>query len=149
MRNDEPDIKLRILQSAKKLFAMQGFEGTTVRQICEDAGANIAMVSYHFGGKEKVFNALFENFISKERRERVEAVKQDPVAALKVLIEEVTTFRMAEPELIRILRQEMMIDSPRSEVIRTNMFPTWELLKRCWKMAGAGDYSALIPAIWR
>ena len=48
-------MKIRILLAAKKLFAKQGFDGTSVRQICEEAGANVALVSYYFGGKEKVF----------------------------------------------------------------------------------------------
>lgn len=58
----ESEMKMRILLAAKKLFAKQGFDGTSVRQICEEAGANVALVSYYFGGKENVFRALFENF---------------------------------------------------------------------------------------
>jgi AcrR family transcriptional regulator len=129
MRNVEADIKLRILQSAKKLFAKQGFDKTTVRQICEDAGANIALVSYHFGGKEKVFNALFEDVVPQEGLERVEALRHDPVACLKLLIEEVTVFKLSEPDLIRLLRQEMLIESPRLDTIRARIFPLWGLLR--------------------
>lgn len=60
MDTEQSDVKLRILLAARKLFARQGFDRTTVRQICEEAGVNLALVSYHFGGKEKVFYALFE-----------------------------------------------------------------------------------------
>lgn len=67
MRYAAADSKLRILQSAKSLFASHGFDRTTVRQICEDADVNIALVSYHFGGKEKVFQALFEGHTGGKR----------------------------------------------------------------------------------
>ncbi|MFC4768110.1 TetR family transcriptional regulator [Effusibacillus consociatus] len=62
MQDQQQDVKMRILLAAKKLFAKQGFDGTSVRQICEEAGANVALVSYHFGGKENVFHALFDTF---------------------------------------------------------------------------------------
>lgn len=62
MGSEENDVKLRILQAAKKLFAQQGFNATTVRQICEEAGANVSLVSYYFGGKDKVFEALFKEY---------------------------------------------------------------------------------------
>ena len=45
----------RILEVAGPLFAEKGFEGATVRDICEVADANIASVNYHFGGKSKLY----------------------------------------------------------------------------------------------
>lgn len=35
--------------AAKSFFARHGFEGTSLRKICEEAGANISLVSFHFG----------------------------------------------------------------------------------------------------
>jgi len=51
------DTKLRLLNAAGEVFAEQGFEKATVRDICARAGANIAAVNYHFGGKDKLYNA--------------------------------------------------------------------------------------------
>jgi AcrR family transcriptional regulator len=45
----------RILEVAGPLFAEKGFEGATVRDICEAADANIASVNYHYGGKSKLY----------------------------------------------------------------------------------------------
>lgn len=47
-----------ILQVAEKLFAEKGFDGTTVRDISKAAKINIAMVSYYFGSKDKMLEAL-------------------------------------------------------------------------------------------
>ncbi|WP_159021602.1 TetR/AcrR family transcriptional regulator [Formosa sp. L2A11] len=50
--------KIKILLTAEKLFAENGFDGTTIRKISREAKINIAMVSYYFGSKEKLLEAL-------------------------------------------------------------------------------------------
>jgi AcrR family transcriptional regulator len=54
------DKQVQIIQIAEELFASRGFEGTSVRDIAEAAGINIAMISYYFGSKEKLMEAIFE-----------------------------------------------------------------------------------------
>lgn len=51
--------QLTILGEAEKLFAQNGFDGTSVRDIALAAGVNVAMISYYFGSKEKLMEALF------------------------------------------------------------------------------------------
>jgi len=48
----------QILQVAERLFAEKGFDGTSVRDIAREAKINIAMVSYYFGSKDKMLEAL-------------------------------------------------------------------------------------------
>src|SRR6478672_790293 len=48
-----------IIEAAEKLFADKGFAGTSVRDIAEAAGVNLAMISYYFGSKEKLMEAMF------------------------------------------------------------------------------------------
>lgn len=52
------DKQLDILQAAEKLFSEEGFDGASIRHIAKDAGVNIAMISYYFGSKEKLLEAL-------------------------------------------------------------------------------------------
>lgn len=47
-----------VLQVAEKLFAEKGFDGTSIRDISKAAKINIAMVSYYFGSKDKMLEAL-------------------------------------------------------------------------------------------
>lgn len=54
------DKQLQIIKIAEELFASRGFEGTSVRDIADAAGINIAMISYYFGSKEKLMEAIFE-----------------------------------------------------------------------------------------
>lgn len=44
-----------ILNVAEILFAEQGFEAVSVREISKAADINIAMISYYFGSKEKLY----------------------------------------------------------------------------------------------
>jgi AcrR family transcriptional regulator len=52
--------QLQIIRTAEKLFAQKGYDGTSVRDIAEEAGVNGAMISYYFGSKEGLIKALFE-----------------------------------------------------------------------------------------
>ena len=54
------DKKEQILEAAKELMSEKGFDGTTVRDISKKADVNVAMISYYFGSKEKLFAAMIE-----------------------------------------------------------------------------------------
>jgi AcrR family transcriptional regulator len=125
MPPNEQDMKTKILLAAKKLFAKQGFDGTTVRQICEEAGANVALVSYYFGGKENVFRAVFETFFPIERLYQNEHLLQEPVSGIRQLIAEIIAMRMRDPDLITILQQEIILMSPRISMMQQLSKPLW------------------------
>ncbi|MFD1774309.1 TetR/AcrR family transcriptional regulator [Paenibacillus rhizophilus] len=134
MGSEENDVKLRILQAAKKLFAQQGFNATTVRQICEEAGANVSLVSYYFGGKDKVFEALFKEYFSHDILNGDELSRMDAVSGLKLLIREITAYRQREPEIVSILQQEIIMQSPRMDKIQELTLPIWALLRDWLKL---------------
>ena len=52
------DKQIEILHVAEKLFAEEGFDGTSVREIAKLASINIAMISYYFGSKEKLLESI-------------------------------------------------------------------------------------------
>lgn len=54
------DKQRHILEVAEQLIADNGFEGTSIRDISKEANINVAMISYYFGSKEKLLEALFE-----------------------------------------------------------------------------------------
>ena len=46
------ETKHKILDTAERLFANQGYGATSMRQIIGEAGVNLASIHYHFGSKE-------------------------------------------------------------------------------------------------
>jgi AcrR family transcriptional regulator len=50
--------QVQIIEAAEQLFASHGYGNTSVRQIADHAGVNLAMISYYFGSKEKLMHAL-------------------------------------------------------------------------------------------
>lgn len=45
---------------AEKLFAANGYNGTSVRDIAAKAKVNVSMISYYFGSKENLLEELFK-----------------------------------------------------------------------------------------
>lgn len=49
------DAKEKILDAARKLFAENGFDRSSLRQIAMLAGVDPSLISHHFGSKQKLF----------------------------------------------------------------------------------------------
>lgn len=55
--------KQRILNAAERMFGIYGFDGTTLRNIVNEAEVNLALVSYHFGSKEELYQAVVTRMV--------------------------------------------------------------------------------------
>lgn len=53
----------KILNAAEALFAEQGFEQTSLRQITTEAHVNLASVNYHFGSKKALIQAVMARYL--------------------------------------------------------------------------------------
>jgi len=56
---DKPAVH-KIMTAAAPLFAQKGFAAVSVKELAEAAEVNIALISYYFGGKEKLYAAILE-----------------------------------------------------------------------------------------
>lgn len=54
------DIRERLLDAALSAFAEAGVEGASLRKIAAAAGTSVGMISYHFGNKEGLFDAVVQ-----------------------------------------------------------------------------------------
>lgn len=57
---DHRPTKLRILDASEQLFAEHGYEGVSLRDIARIARVEVALVSYHFGPKQELFQHVIE-----------------------------------------------------------------------------------------
>ena len=69
------DRRQQILDIASGLFARKGYQGTTTREIAEEAGVNEALLFRHFPSKENLYWTLIEESISaRGRRDRMRRI---------------------------------------------------------------------------
>ncbi|MDD9944964.1 MAG: TetR family transcriptional regulator [Myxococcales bacterium] len=102
----------RILAEATRLFAQRGYEGTSVRAICEAAGANVNAVSYHFGSKQALYTTVIERFGGKNLESAKRILGRPPKdlsdfeSRLLLFAEELLGTYLAHPEPLIICFNE-------------------------------------------
>jgi AcrR family transcriptional regulator len=83
----------KILDSAEKLFAEQGYAASSLRHIIADAGVNLAAIHYHFGSKEELLDEVIlrrlrpVNEVRAEMLQRLEAEAGDSQVSLEKTLE--------------------------------------------------------------
>src|SRR5205823_3269401 len=63
VRYSAADRREQILDAATQLFARQGFQGTTTKQISEQTGVTEALIFRHFASKDELYWAVIERKI--------------------------------------------------------------------------------------
>lgn len=105
------DKREHILITAEALFAEKGFEGTSVRELCAKAGVNVAMVSYYFGSKEQLMEALIE-FRSGFMREKLDEIRKQSISAsekMELIIDHYVSRIFSNSQYHRILHRELSL----------------------------------------
>ena len=73
------DTRARLLAAAAACFAARGFHGTTIREIADRAGVNVAAGHYHVGSKRELYLAVLrEQFALVRERLRASGADVDP-----------------------------------------------------------------------
>jgi AcrR family transcriptional regulator len=107
--------QLAILNSAEKLFSVMGFDGSSVRDIAQDAGVNVAMISYYFGSKEKLMEAVFEHKTYKMRL-KVENLVADKTKTctekVYILLSDYIDKFLDQPQFHKIMLREQLSSKP-------------------------------------
>ena len=57
-------IKDKLLNVATRLFSERGFNGVSIREISRVSDVSISMISYHFGGKERLYSFILKELFS-------------------------------------------------------------------------------------
>jgi len=97
--------RTRLLHTAQRLFAEQGYAGTSVRQITAQARANLGAVTYHFGTKERLHHAVLTGLFTP-------LAEQAPLAALERIVIIYFEYFQEHPDLPRLMLQELSQAGP-------------------------------------
>ncbi|XVV16799.1 TetR family transcriptional regulator [Actinoplanes sp. CA-131856] len=81
-RRDAGRTRQQLLEVARCRFARQGYATTTVRDIAEDAGVNVALISRYFTSKEGLFKACLDTAFAELRRDAEQTTPNDVAAVL-------------------------------------------------------------------
>ncbi len=100
------DTRAALIEAGLRGFGQRGFEATSTREIAALAGANVASIAYHFGGKDGLRHACAEHIV--ETLRAVAGADGDPPAPpadqaearrrLEALLRRMTEFLLLRPE---------------------------------------------------
>lgn len=74
--------KARIRNAALELFAAQGAAGTPLRQVAEQAGVTVGLITHHFGSKDALRAAVDEHVVDRYRQAIATAPAAAPASAV-------------------------------------------------------------------
>ena len=108
MSDPAPDsnTKDRILEAAEELFALHGFDSVSVRDVTQKAGVNVAAVSYHFGSREGLTQAVLERSIAPVVAERLRLLDAVDDAASPPTVGAVMD-ALIRPLVVQVRRSEL------------------------------------------
>lgn len=141
----EKDTRLKLIETATPLFAKKGFAAVSVRDLAQAAGANVAAVSYHFGGKEGLYHAVLEYQFEPiaEALERIKTMPPiPPVERLTLYASFVAGVHRQSPFLVRFMLSEMTNPTSGFEAVVKKYIPqVFRFLHQALKDGvAAGDF---------
>jgi AcrR family transcriptional regulator len=159
----KPDKKDHIIAAAEKLFALRGYDSTSVRDICQEADVNVAMVNYYFGSKEGLFRDMVEQKAS-FMRGKLEVLAADKtissIKKMQIAIEHLVSRMFRHKPFTMVVIREMSKDSVNSlrNSLQELFLPNMKMLRNIIKQGiRSGEFrkvdveltiATLIGAIW-
>lgn len=134
MSAEKADKREHIMNTAIELFAVKGFEGTSIRDLAAAAGVNIAMINYYFGSKEKLFESIVEQKAAYTRVELTEVVNNSSLSdmeKIEKIIEGYVERIFRNRYFHRVIHQEMMLSNREAlqNTIVEILFPNTTIIK--------------------
>ncbi len=103
------DTREHIKEVARGLFAQQGYDGVSIRDIIQKADVNLGAITYHFGGKEDLYRELIVEMGQKLLGE-LEKLKSMETTSSRKLEGYIRTFMelvLRNPTQARMMMREM------------------------------------------
>lgn len=119
------DARSEILRHATRLFARQGFDGTSVQEVADAVGIKKPSLLYHFASKEELRQAVLDDVLARWN-DVIPGIllKADRDEQFEALMQAITSFFVEDADRARLILREA-IDRPddlRSRLV-TNVRP--------------------------
>lgn len=115
---DDGDTRAALLQAAAEAFAEKGFAGASIREITARANANLGAVTYHFGSKRELYEAVIVSQVE-PLVERITAAATGSGSALdraETVVRTYFDFLAANPGVLKLLMQVVVLGGPPPQV---------------------------------
>lgn len=100
------------MEKALEVFAEKGFDSASVRDIAQRAEVNVAMISYYFGSKEKLLEAIFLSHTGSMRK-KIETIihskNHDPLEKVDLLIDTYINVIVENRSFHRLMMREQVL----------------------------------------
>ncbi|WP_339267515.1 TetR/AcrR family transcriptional regulator [Paenibacillus sp. FSL W8-0187] len=96
------DTKEKILQTTLDVIKREGFDSVTIRKIASRSDANIALVNYYFGSKDKLINEAIKGLLIgfRDTFDVLDHVSVPPKERLKLFLTRYVQVIQQYPELV-------------------------------------------------
>lgn len=96
----------QVLEAAARLFAEQGYHGTTVGDVCDALGVGKGVFYWYFESKEALFREILRANLYQLRKAQQDAIEgeRDPVRRIEQGIRASIAFFGANPGLLPLIR---------------------------------------------
>ena len=115
MEQEKLATKNKVIETAVTLFKLNGYQGTSVRDISKKANVNIATISYYFKGKqgllEHIIVEFLEGYVKILDKHCLLLYDKNAKLILKDLVEDVLNYYYLKKEYASIFYRELTIDS--------------------------------------
>lgn len=102
--------KEKLLQAATALFAAEGYDRVSIRQIADTAGVNSAMISYYFGGKQGLYEAVIHSQLTPVEAFVEEDMSHlDPRDVVRRYAERMLRIHQSQPHLLSYIFRELTL----------------------------------------
>jgi len=121
--NEATETRHRLIDVARRLFAERGFDATSVRDITGEAKANLGAITYHFGSKQALYDAVLEQaFAPVAARARV-ALPEGiaPLDAVEQVVRGVFEEMASRPDLPQLILQQAVQQNVLPEAARRSL----------------------------
>jgi AcrR family transcriptional regulator len=108
-----PDTRKALMDSGLLHFGASGFQAASVHDIARDAGVNVSLVSYHFGGKEGLFKSCLERVGDDQLEVAMRVLAKQPASIdevrirLEMFVDEMLLYGITHPNIFTILYRDL------------------------------------------
>src|SRR5688500_18958003 len=124
-QSDDASTSGALLAAARRLFADHGYDGASVRAITNAAAANLGAITYHFGTKRRLYEAVLQRATTPLAQAVVTAAESPgtPEERVAAVVRAYFAVLANDPDIPRLMMQDLVIGKASTVPAVTSVTP--------------------------